>query len=184
MPGPAAHPDPDHQGRRPHVMTEDEARRVLAALGRWRAFGSSVGSDRLIQAGLDALLAGVDCPSIGMLAGLTRQEEPEARELFDQVLDELGLRYQPPQDPTAAKWALAYWIAEQMTDGSLDPAVGAYRILADVAYDLGYPDELQDLVSCADDFDDWDERWSTPTEDLNAEAVTAARELLRNRDRT
>ncbi|MFJ6940960.1 hypothetical protein [Streptomyces sp. NPDC101132] len=165
-------------------MTQDEARKALAALGRWRALGSVVGSDRLIQAGLDALLAGVDCPSIGMLAGLTRREEPEAPELFDQVLDELGLSYSPPQDPTAAKWALAYWIAEQIADGSLDPAVGAYRLLADVAYDLRHPDELQDLVSCAHSFDDWDARWSLPREDLDAETVAAARNLLHHRNRT
>ncbi|MET7486685.1 hypothetical protein [Streptomyces sp. NPDC005538] len=78
-----------------------------------------MGSDQLIQAGLDALLADVDSPSVPLLAGLARREEPDAPELFDQVVDELGLFFEPPADPTAAKWALAHWPAEQITAGSL-----------------------------------------------------------------
>ncbi|MET7568287.1 hypothetical protein ABZT04_07245 [Streptomyces sp. NPDC005492] len=106
-------------------MTREEAMRQLGRLGRWRAFGRHVGSDQLIQAGLDALLADVDSPSVPLLAGLARREEPDAPELFDQVLDELGLFFEPPADPTAAKWSLAYWLAEQIIDGSLAPSTGA-----------------------------------------------------------
>jgi hypothetical protein len=58
----------------------------------------------LIQAGLDALLADVDAPSLALLAGLGRREEHEARELFDHVVDELGLGFEAPTDPIAAKW--------------------------------------------------------------------------------
>jgi hypothetical protein len=105
-------------------VTKEEAMRQLRRLARARAFGRHVGSDQLVQAGLDALLTDVDSPSIPLLTGLTRSEEPEAPELFGQVLDELGLLSEPPADPTAAKWALADWLAEQITDGSLDPATG------------------------------------------------------------
>ncbi|MEF9887246.1 hypothetical protein [Streptomyces sp. P9-A4] len=45
-------------------MTHGEAIQQLSHRGRQRAFGRHVGSDRLIQAGLDALLAGVDTPSL------------------------------------------------------------------------------------------------------------------------
>ncbi|WP_223830907.1 hypothetical protein [Streptomyces venezuelae] len=125
------------------LMTSDDALDQFRHLARERAFGRHVGSDRLIQAGLDALIAGVESPSLAMLAGLLRSEEPEAPELFDQVLEELGLLFHPPADRRAAKWAMAYWIAGQIADGSLDPAVGTHLIWADIAYDLGYPEELK-----------------------------------------
>jgi hypothetical protein len=54
------------------LMNHDDALRQLSNIARERAFGRHVGSDRLIQAGLDALLAGVDSPSLAMLAGLMR----------------------------------------------------------------------------------------------------------------
>lgn len=109
-----------------------------------------------------------------MLAGLLRSEEPEAPALFDQVLEELGLGFRPHADPRAAKWAITYWIA----DGSLDPAVGTYHIWADIAYDLGYPQELEPLVHCAHNLDGWEESWGVSVEELNREAVEAARQFV------
>ncbi|MGI5262327.1 hypothetical protein [Streptomyces angustmyceticus] len=159
-------------------MTRDDSLKQLSHLARERAFGRHVGSDRLIQAGLDALVAGVDSPSLAILAGLLRSEEPEAPELFDQVLDELGLFFQPPADPRAAKWAAAYWIAGQIADGSLDPATGTHHIWSDVAYDLGYPEELEPLVHCAHNLDGWEESWGVSFEKLNQEAVEEARKFL------
>ncbi|MEW2296205.1 hypothetical protein ABZ719_26510 [Streptomyces sp. NPDC006743] len=161
-----------------NAMTHDDALGQLTHFARARAFGRHVGTDRLIQAGLDALIAGVESPSLAMLAGLLRNEEPEAPQLFDQVLDELGLRFQPPADPRAAKWALAYWVAGQIADGSLDPAVGTRHIWADIAYDLGYPTELEPLVHCALDLDGWEEAWGVSIEELNRKAVEAAKQFL------
>ncbi|MGF0175795.1 hypothetical protein ACQF36_36545 [Streptomyces sp. Marseille-Q5077] len=89
------------------------------------------------------------------MAGLLRNEVPDASALFDQVLQELGLVFQPPADPRAAKWAMAYWIAGQIADGCLDPAAGAHLIWADIAYDLGYPEELEPLVHRARNLDGW-----------------------------
>ncbi|WP_279329783.1 hypothetical protein [Streptomyces sp. OS603R] len=162
-------------------MTRDDALKQFSHIARERAFGRHVGSDRLIQAGLDALIAEVESPSLAMLAGLLRSEEPEAPALFDQVLEELGLLFHPPADPRAAKWAMAYWIAGQIADGSLDPATGTHLIWADVAYDLGYPEELQSLVSCHFNLDEWEESWEVSVEELNREAVEAAKQLLRRR---
>ncbi|WP_306324579.1 hypothetical protein [Streptomyces venezuelae] len=116
-------------------MTSDDALDQLRHIARERAFGRPVGSDKLIQAGLDALIAGIESPSLAMLAGLLRSEEPGAPELFDQVLDEQGLLFRSPTDPWAAKWAMAYWITGQIADGSLDPAAGTRLIWADIAYD-------------------------------------------------
>ncbi|MCX5384686.1 hypothetical protein [Streptomyces sp. NBC_00083] len=160
------------------AMTRDDALKQLNHLARERAFGRHVGSDRLIQAGLDALMAGVESRSLALLAGLLRSEEPEAPALFDQVLEELGLLFHPPADPRAATWAMAYWVAGRIADGSLDPAVGTHLIWADIAYDLGYPDELEPLVRCAHNLDGWEESWGVSVEELNGEAVGAAKQFL------
>ncbi|MFF7976702.1 hypothetical protein [Streptomyces sp. NPDC007905] len=162
-------------------MNQDDALKQLSHMARERAFGRRVGSDRLIQAGLDALVAGVDSPSLAMLAGLLRSEEAEAPGLFDQVLKELGLIFRPPDDPRAAKWAMAYWVAEQIADGSLDPATGTHLIWTDIAYDLGFPEDLEPLVHCAHNLDGWNETWCVSVEELNREAIEAAKQLLSKR---
>jgi hypothetical protein len=162
-------------------MNQKDALKQLSHMARERAFGRHIGSDRLIQAGLDALIAGVESPSLPMLAGLLRSEEPEASELFDQVLDELGLLFRRPDDPRAAKWAAAYWIAEQIADGSLDPPTGTHLIWADIAYDLGHPEDLQPLVHCALNLASWEESWGISVEELNREAIEAAKQLLSKR---
>lgn len=118
-------------------VTRAQALKQLRTLAQARALGRHVGSDRLIQAAVDALLADIDSPSLPLLAGLGRCEEHCARELFDHVEDELGIGFEAPADPTAAKWALAYWLADQVVDGSLDPAIGADLIWAEVAMDKG-----------------------------------------------
>jgi hypothetical protein len=160
------------------TVDQDEALDQLRRFAQTRAFGRPVGSDRLIQAGLDALLAGLDSPTIPLLAGLTRREEPQARQLFDQVLEELGLFFEAPADPTAAKWALAYWLAQQITDGHLDPATGVQMIWHEVAWDLNYPKALETVVHCAIALDDWDDNWSTSLEELKRDALQAALELV------
>ncbi|WP_328947407.1 hypothetical protein OG259_41665 (plasmid) [Streptomyces sp. NBC_00250] len=162
-------------------MTYDDALEQLSHIARERAFGRHVGSHRLIEAGLNALMAGVESPSLAMLAGLLRSEEPEAPALFDQVLEELGLLFHPPADPRAAKWELAYWVAGQIAGGSLDPATGTHLIWADVAYDLGYPEALKPLVRCAHNLDGWEESWGVSIEELQGEAVEAAKQFLSKR---
>ncbi|MFC9602532.1 hypothetical protein ACFTTN_03610 [Streptomyces niveus] len=113
-----------------------------------------------------------------MLAGLLRSEEPEAPALFDQVLEELGLLFHPPADPRAAKWAMSYWIAGQIADGTLGPATGTRLIWADITYDLGYPEELEPPVHCAHNLDGWEEGWGVSLEDMNREAVEVAKQFL------
>ncbi|MFJ5899624.1 hypothetical protein ACIQFZ_30160 [Streptomyces sp. NPDC093064] len=116
--------------------------------------------------------------SLAILAGLRRNEEPEASALFDQVLEELGLLFHPPADPRAAKWAMAYWVAGQIADGTLDPTTGTHFIWADIAYDLSYPEELEPLVHCAHNLDGWEESWGVSFEELNREAVEAAKQFV------
>ncbi|HEY9375303.1 hypothetical protein [Streptomyces sp.] len=115
-------------------MTEDEAIERLRELATERRAYGMAASDRCIQAGLDALLAGVDSPSLAQLAGLTRREEPEASDLFESVLDELGLRDGLPTTQAEAEWALVRRILTRIVDGTLDPVAGADRV-----WDLARP---------------------------------------------
>ncbi|MFE4057627.1 hypothetical protein ACFXP3_15240 [Streptomyces sp. NPDC059096] len=86
--------------------------------------------------------------------------------------------FEAPSDPIAAKWALAYWLAARIVDGSLGPATGADLIWAEAAMELDYPDRLQPIVECAIHPADWDAAWSTPLEQLKEEVLVAARALV------
>ncbi|MCX4959642.1 hypothetical protein [Streptomyces virginiae] len=162
-------------------MNHDDALRQLSHMAHERAFGLHVGSDRLVQAGLDALMAGVESPSIAILAGLLRREEPEAPALFQQVLEELGLLFEPPVDFEDDRWAFADWIASRIVDGYLDPAVGARLIWSDVDAELGCPEDLMSLVRYAVDLDGWDENCGVSVDALKQATIEAAAELLSKR---
>ncbi|MEV6009889.1 hypothetical protein AB0M29_24130 [Streptomyces sp. NPDC051976] len=166
-------------------MTEDEAIEQLRMIALSQAIGHFTSSDVLIQAGLDALLAGADTPSLPLLAGLGRREGPEAHELFDQVVEELGFTFEElPPDAAAARWTVAYVLAEQISEGFLDPAEGADLIWVEAALELGYPVELRPFVQCAMELADWDEEWSRPVDEIRKQALQAAREFLDNRPPT
>lgn len=150
----------------------------LRLLAIERIAGDHVGSDRLIEAGLAALLAGLDTPSLRALAGLRRREEPEAPELFDRVLDELDLVPSLPTGPEQALWAMARWWCELIAAGELDPLAGADRIWWRVAMELDYPEELQALVEGAISGGDWNKGWMISLEQIKAEIVQAATEYL------
>jgi hypothetical protein len=98
--------------------------RILAIRQRLDGF---VGSDQLIQAALDALLAGVDTPSLQLLAGL-RAEEPQANGLFTSVIDELEFAPILPTAPTATRWELVRWWCQLIVSGRLPPEVGGRLI--------------------------------------------------------
>ncbi|MFE5586367.1 hypothetical protein [Kitasatospora sp. NPDC056531] len=160
-------------------MTDrEDALNSLRWLAVESASGYRAGSDRLIAAGLDALLRGVDSPSLPLLAGLGRNEEPDAPELFTKVLEELDLVPDLPADRDQALWAMARWWAGLIVDGKLDPLTGADLIWWRVAMELGYPGELQGLVNGAVNGDDWNENWDIPLEQIKGEIVEAAHAFL------
>ncbi|WP_217213859.1 hypothetical protein [Streptomyces sp. AC550_RSS872] len=103
----------------------------------------------LVQLGLDALMADIEAPSLPLLAGLARGEYPQARELFDLVLEELGLLPVISEDLAKARWTAAQWWAGQIVACQLDPAHGAKLIHEEAAAELDYPDALQPIVDLA-----------------------------------
>jgi hypothetical protein len=77
--------------------------------------------------------------------------------------------------------ALAHWPADQVVDGSLDPAAGADLIRAEVAMDLDYPDELEPVVQAALRLADRDENGGVPLEQLREDAFREFRALAGRR---
>ncbi|QEV37496.1 hypothetical protein CP978_02075 [Streptomyces nodosus] len=103
----------------------------------------------LVQLGLDALMADIEAPSLPLLAGLARGEYPQARELFDLVLEESGLLPLASEDLAKARWTAARWWADQIVACQLDPVQGAKLIYQESAAELDYPDALQPIVDLA-----------------------------------
>lgn len=163
-------------------MTPEAAVRQLRLLAIEQVTGA-VGSDRLIRAGLDALVAGVDSPSLSLLAALTRAEEPDARQLFAQVIDELALAPELSADPTTRRWQLVRWWAHLIVAGDLDPYLGGDLIWRQDWCE--YPDALQAIVAATCRYEDLissylvgdTAREATATE-LAAQIIEEARKLL------
>ena len=135
-------------------MNPTEASAAIArlhAIGLDQAAGNHSWPEDLIRLGLDALLAGVDTPSLRLLAGLGRNEEHEAHDLFATVLDELDLSADIPDNQIDALWSLARVAAAAIVNGDVDPVKGADRIWQDFANPLDYPPALMPFVSAVVD---------------------------------
>jgi hypothetical protein len=121
----------------------------MAAADRELAPWQRSSDDRLVRLGVDALLAGVEAPSLPGLAGLARNEYRDAPELFDQVLAELRLLPLLAGDIAKARWTAAIWWARQIVADELDPLRGARLIWLEAAAELDYPDAMQPIVELA-----------------------------------
>jgi hypothetical protein len=99
-------------------------RLLMAAIDE--LIGCQVGSDRLIQMALDALLDGVDTPALRQW--LVSLEEPKAHDLFAQVIHELELVPSLPAHSVEARWELVRWWCQLVVDGGLSPEVGGRLI--------------------------------------------------------
>ncbi|MEU5894474.1 hypothetical protein ABZ835_48090 [Streptomyces sp. NPDC047461] len=121
----------------------------MAAADRTLAAWQRPSDAQLVQLGLDALMAGVESPSLALLAGLARNEFRLASELFDLATQELDLLPLLPDDLNRARWTAARWWAHQIAAGDLDPVHGANLIWLEAAAELGYPEELQQIVDLA-----------------------------------
>ncbi|MFI0258301.1 hypothetical protein ACH4OW_04580 [Streptomyces sp. NPDC017056] len=140
----AAPPGAGAPGGGPPV-TADVALGALRCLAADRSFGEDGFAGwygtraECVRAVLDALLAGVDSPSLGRLAGLGRNELDAVDELFDSVLEELGLVPLTPESVAAARWTMARWWAGRIVRGNLDAVDGARLILDRAACELEGP---------------------------------------------
>lgn len=165
-------------------MTELEASAAVARLRAAaidQAAGRGARPDELIRLGLDALLAGVDTPSLRMLAGLGRDEEHAARDLFAAVVDELDLGEQIPADETEALWLLARQAAANTANGTVDPLKGADIIWKDFIEPLDYPPALMPFLrAIVAAYGPDTER--APLDQIRADIVQAAADLIHSDD--
>ncbi|TWE18482.1 hypothetical protein FB465_3559 [Kitasatospora atroaurantiaca] len=102
----------------PYAVTAEEAVDHMHMLAIERRIGRRVGAGTLIQAALVALV--LDTPALGDLAGLTRNEESLAHELFAQEVEELGLAARVPATDAEARWALVRWWLQLTANGSMN----------------------------------------------------------------
>ena len=156
-------------------MDSADSLRVIAIR---QTLGEVVGADVLIAAGLDALLQGLDTPSLRELAGLTRAEESEAQELFRAVADELDLTPSLPADPRSARWELVRWWCTEIVDGRVRPEIGGRLIWLRGWNELDHPDALQPIVSWVSEWEDWTESWGVEREEYARRIVAESKALL------
>lgn len=159
------------------MTSVDPIQRLRMAAISERA-GITVGSDQLIQAALDAVLAGIDSQALNELAGLGRSGEPEAHDLLDRVIDELDLAPSLPTDPTAARWELVRSWCQQIVDGDLLPEIGGEMIWLDGYHALEQPRALQPLVELVSVWEDWADEPGERRELYREEITAKVRELL------
>lgn len=160
------------------ILTRVDRLQPLRRAAIYEALGYTVGSDQLIQMALDALLADIDTPALRQLAGLTRNEEADAHNLFDQVIVELGLTPSVPDDPTQGRWELIRWWCRLIVDGHLPPEEAGQLIWTEGWSMLGHPTALQPLVGWVVAWDDWTEHDSVPEETYRENIVAEAERLL------
>ncbi|MFF4344475.1 hypothetical protein ACFY00_31695 [Kitasatospora sp. NPDC001540] len=139
----------------PYATTAEEAVEHLRMLALELLVGRDVDEWLLAQAGLAALVLGVEAPSLAELAGLPVEEAARIRELFGRVLAELGIADALPADDTdlsweAARWELVRWWLRLITNGTLRPRVGAEVIAYGGWADLARPAALTSLVGLTD----------------------------------
>ncbi|MFE0046149.1 hypothetical protein [Streptomyces albireticuli] len=141
----------------------------LAAL--WSIGG--VPAVKVVDAACDALVAGLDSPTLRSLAACTRAEADfDVPELVPEALDELGLDFHP-YGSDAGREAAARALAGRMLADEMSPRELAFRIhqlfghglpLAEPLADL---DDVYDSLGCTD----------RTVEEVDAEVVAEARRL-------
>ncbi|MGW6785892.1 hypothetical protein [Streptomyces sp. NPDC054987] len=164
----------------PYAVSGQEAIEYLRMLALERLIGRPHHPYQLIEAGVTALVLGVETESLALLAGLSRTEHESADALFDQVLGELGLPEGFPGDDTdipgeAARWELVRWWLRLIVNGSMAPGAGGDVITYEGWGALARPQSLQPLVDKVDAYNESDAIQRTTREQA---IVTEAERLL------
>jgi hypothetical protein len=156
------------------VMTLAEAARVLQDAAALWSIGA-VRSPAVVSSACDALVAGLDGPSLRILAGLTRAEaDYDVPAILPAALAELGLAFHPPGS-LSGKEATVRALAAQAVSGSLTPR----ELAAAVHRHFGHSLPLASRLAALDDEYDLGD-YATMTPEQADEAVIAeARYLTR-----
>ncbi|MFF0497168.1 hypothetical protein ACFYU5_12235 [Nocardia aobensis] len=162
----------------PYAVSPDQAVEQLRMLALERLIGHPVEPEKLIEAALVALVLDIDSESLSLLAGLARAEIDQAEDLFDRVLDELGIVATIPTDERDVRRLLVRWWLRQITQGHLPPVIGTELIATQAWMQLNRPDTLRPLLKLADRYGDWEANQTATPSQLATDIVTAAQGLL------
>ena len=92
-------------------------------LASWEMTLGELVLEELPNLGADALVRGLDSPSLRLLAGQTHYDSPlDSRDLFVAALDEMGIEELPEVD---AAWRLIRLTAARIVAGTIDPLEGS-----------------------------------------------------------
>ncbi|MET7511201.1 hypothetical protein [Streptomyces albidoflavus] len=153
-------------------MTPDTPARLLQDRAVLWSIGELPAPD-LVQAACDALVAGLDSPTLRRLAALTRAEAGyDVRELLPGALDELGLVC-PVPGSTAGQEAAARVFCRRLLRGELSPRALAFWAHRSHGHDLPLTARLAEL----DDAYDMTEYGGPTAAELDAEVTAEARRL-------
>lgn len=137
----------------------------------WRMVAGVLRSEELPDIATDALVRGWDSPSLRLLAGQDPADVRDSADLFERVLDELGIALLPPDE---AVWCLVRMTAQEIVDGEIEPASGANAIWTTGYHRVVDSGDLRVFVGLASTADDYPEDLLA----IEAEIVAAANELL------
>ncbi|WP_284574618.1 hypothetical protein [Streptomyces sp. 2P-4] len=126
-------------------MTSTEAAAIAlqdhAAL--WRA--REISASDVVNAACDALVAGLDTPSLRVLAACTRAEaDYDVHDLLTPALEELGLTFHPAASE-AGREAAVRALARRMLAGELEPWELTFRINQRYGHELPLTARLAEL---------------------------------------
>lgn len=164
-------------------MTETTAtsqfhRSLVDTAARWAC--GFVGATDVVDVATEALVAGVDSPTLPALAGVpAAQATVEVPDLLERVMDELDLPYYGPGHPTSRVLAAAGLAAEH-THGRL-PARDLCRLIHS-HYGHGAHPLIESLAELDDAYDTLDYSANPTEQQLDRRTLDAAHELVAHAD--
>lgn len=139
----------------------------------WRFALDAQPVEQLPALATDALVRGVDSPSLRELAGERASDVHECRDLFRAALDELDLAVAAHD----AVWCLTQWTAEQIVSEDLSPYEGAAWIWREAWRELEHVIDLTSFVALADQWEDLPSHRA----EIDADIIAEAHALLERR---
>ena len=156
-------------------MDEQTAREALSdAVALWEV-RTTFGPDAVIAAAADALVVGVDSPTLRELAGASARDDYwTLRPLVEGALEELSI-HRPDPGSDEIQIAATRVMAKWLISGALTPSEFARWAHATIGHEGAH--QLQPLVDLDDAYDVTDYTGDTPA-DLDEVARSMARSLL------
>jgi hypothetical protein len=133
----------------------------------WHWVAGDLRAEDLPDLATDALIRGLDSPTLRVIAGESSDDAPGLRDLFALVLAELNY---PLVDQDSAQWQLIRLTARGIVAGSVDPGDGARQIWRR-SFDVTEEGDLRVFVGLASELEDHPSSAAALNEAILAEAA-------------